>query len=165
MRTDLSFLRSAFIVMVALLVVSLTSLTAEDDAHFIQQDDYFIAGKAMGGNTWIRVDLAKMITPPDIKTKNEGKFMQIGDGKEVWTKYFWKTRVAVPADIKIGTLVIVLDIAGDESIYRAPENYEEAKTTAWFMAKITDISDLYKGYVMVSGGYKVNPKAIRVILK
>jgi hypothetical protein len=34
----------------------------------------------------------------------------------------------------------------------------------WFMAKITDISDLYKGYVTVSGGYKVNPKNLRVLV-
>jgi hypothetical protein len=33
------------------------------------------------------------------------------------------------------------------------------------MAKITDISDLFKGYVTVSGGYKVKINNLRAITK
>ncbi len=140
-------------------------LFAEDDDHFIQPDDYFISKEDFKSQPWIYVALAKMKTPPTATTKSEAEFMQVTDGKDVWTKYYWSTRIAASEELKIGTVVIMIDLPGDESIYRAPENKDEARQTSWFMAKITDMSDLYKGYVTVSGGYKVNPKAIRVIVK
>ncbi|HDP80005.1 MAG TPA: hypothetical protein ENN21_04090 [Spirochaetes bacterium] len=132
------------------------------DAHFVQADDYFIGEKDLGRDTWIRVSMAKMLTPPTAQTKNEGKFMQIADGKEQWSRYYWSTRVATKADLRLGAIIIAFDVAGDESVYRSPESLEEAQTNPWFMAKITDMSQLHKGYVMVSGGYKVDVDNLRV---
>lgn len=135
---------------------------AAGDAHFVQAEDYFVSDKTLGSNTWIRCDLAKMVTAPGPQTKNEGKFMRISDGKEIWTRHYWSTRIAAKADIRLGAIVIAFDMQGNESVYRAPENLEEAQTNAWFMAKITDTSQLHKGYVMVSGGYKVDVENLRV---
>jgi hypothetical protein len=147
------------------IIFTANALLAEDDDHFIQGDDYFISKDDFKGQAWIYVALAKMKTPSTPATKNEAEFMQVADGKDVWTKYYWSTSIASNEDLKIGTIVILLDAAGDEGVYRAPENKEEARQNAWFMAKITDISDLYKGHVTVSGGYKASPKALRVIVK
>jgi len=161
----LNRVKYSFLALITVLAVALAAGYAAEDAHYLQGDDYFVAERALGGETWIRVMTAKMVTAPTAQTKNEGKFMQIADGKEIWTKYYWATRPASAGDIKIGTVIIALDIQGDEEIYRSPEDQQEAKTSFWFMAKITDVSDLYKGYVTVSGGYKVSPKALRVIIK
>ena len=106
--------------------------------------------------------LAKQLKAPSAQTKNEAQFMQVLDGKEVWTKYYYRTRIATSSDIRMGAVIIALDVAGDEEVYRAPESKEEARTAPWFMAKITDVSDLHKGYVTVSGGYKVSVEALRV---
>jgi len=135
---------------------------AAGDAHFVQADDYFIGEKNLGRETWIRLNMAKMLTPPTAQTKNEGKFMQIADGKEYWTRYYWSTRVATKADLRLGAIIIAFDVEGDESVYRSPQSLEEAQTSPWFMAKITDMSQLHKGYVMVSGGYKVDVDNLRV---
>ena len=132
------------------------------DAQYIQSDDYFIAQELYNGQNWIRVTLAKQLKAPSAQTKNEAQFMQVLDGKEVWTKYYYRTRIATSSDIRMGAVIIALDVAGDEEVYRAPESKEEARTAPWFMAKITDVSDLHKGYVTVSGGYKVSVEALRV---
>ncbi len=88
--------------------------------------------------------------------------MQIADGQELWTKYYWQSRPVPVSQVKVGSIVIALDVA-DNDIYRAPENKEEARTTKWFMAKVTDMSDVYKGFVTVSGPYKVSVKNLRLI--
>ncbi len=140
-----------------------TGLLAEEDDHFIQPDDYFITREEYKDQTYIHVYIAKEITPANAKTKGEGQFLQVTDGKKLWTKYFYATRIANEKDLKLGTNIIMLDM-GTEDGYRPPQSKEEARTASWFMAKITDVSDLFKGIVTVSGGYKIQKEAIRVIL-
>jgi hypothetical protein len=62
-------------------------LFALDDAHFIQDDDYFVS-KEPYKQGWISVELAKMIQPAKPETKNEAQFMTVSQGEEFWTKYF-----------------------------------------------------------------------------
>ena len=89
--------------MVILLAVAfslqLQIVFAEDDDHFIQSDDYFISSTPFTNQGWIYVYIAKVVTPPSAKTKGEGKFMQVIDGKQRWTKYVWATRIATESDI------------------------------------------------------------------
>ncbi len=153
----------AALITVMLCIPSFT-LVAEEDEHFIQTDDFFISREAFKNQDYIYVNLAKLTQEPTKETKQEGQFMQVVDGKTVWTKNYYETRVATPEDLKIGTIVIVAEITDSDEVYRAPENKDEARTCSWFMAKITDVSDLYKNIATVSGGYKVNDDAFRVIV-
>jgi len=131
------------------------------DMHYIQSDDYFISENGFESG-WMRIDLAKMIQAPTQETKNEGKFMDVKDAREIWTSHYWKTRIAQPSDLKLGTIIIAFDYT-DNDIYVRPENQELARTDNWFMAKITDTSTLYQNVVMVSGGYRVKTDNLRVI--
>ncbi len=135
------------------------------DAHYIQPDDYFISKEALGSKTWMWVTLAKVVTAPTAATKYEGQFMAVHDGKEMWTKTYWRTRIGTKADIRMGAIIIAFNGNIDDDIYQAPKNKKEARNEAWYMAKITDTSDLYKGYVMVSGGYRVDLDNLRVVVK
>ncbi len=135
------------------------------DEHFIQADDYFISKDAFKSQAWIYVDLAKMTEQPSSKTKNEGKFMVVRDGREEWTKYYWKTRIATKSDIKLGAVVIIFEGTNEDGVYQAPEDKSQARSYSWFMAKITDTSDLHKGYVTVSGGYKASIENLRIATK
>lgn len=135
---------------------------AAEDKHYIQADDYFITDEEFTSQEWIYVHLAKMKTPATAETKNEAEFMKVKDGNDVWTKNFWQTRIATADDLKLGTVVIILDLQGDKGTYSAPRTKDDARQGTWFMAKITDVSDLYKKYVTVSGGYKVNLDGMRV---
>lgn len=130
------------------------------DAHFIEADDYFYSKDAFKSG-WIHVRLGKMVQPATQQTKNEALFMDVIEGNEVWTKNYWSTRKAEKADIKMGAIVIIFDTA-DDDIYVAPKRKQDARTYSWFLARITDLSDLYQGAVMVSGGYKVSVDNLRV---
>ena len=140
-----------------------TAATGGEDDHYIQDDDFFVQKFALESQAWIWVDLAKMVTPPGSGSKGEGEFMRIRDGGNLWTKYFWKTRIANKSELKLGMHVIAFNDNHKNNVYDAPEQKDQARGGRWFYAKITDISDLYKGYVTVSGNYKVSPGNLRVI--
>lgn len=138
--------------------------SAGEDRHYIQADDFFISEQPMGGSSWIYVTLSKMTSRPTAKTKGEAEFFKIKDGNSIWTKHFWHTRIARPDEIRLGAVMVMFEGNSQNDIYQAPQDKANARQSNWFMAKITDISDLYKGYITVSGGYKTNPKNLRVLV-
>lgn len=135
------------------------------DSHYINTDEYFISENALDKGQWIYVKLAKMTTPASEKTKMEAEFLTIPDGRTMWTKYYYKTKVVKHDKLKIGDLVIVMDMLGDNNAYRAPQNEDEARNTAWFLARVTDMNSAYKGYITVSGGYNITLDNLRSIVK
>lgn len=140
------------------------SAPGEDD-HYIQRDDFFISEQPLGQHEWIYVQLSKMVTSPSSKTKGEGEFFRVTDGNKQWTRNFWKSRIAHAGELRLGTVAIIFEGASRDGVYFAPDTKDTARSGSWFMAKVTDLSDLYKGYVTVSGGYKASPKNLRVIVK
>ena len=147
----------------SLTLISTAPLFAEDDDHYINSDHYFITKQKLTQG-WIYVTLATLKTAATPQTKNEAEFITVRDGEEIWTRYYYKTRIADQKEIKIGLEVIACEI-GDGEVYRMPENKDEALQSGWFMAKVTDVSDLFKGYVTVSGGYKIKLDNMRVVVK
>lgn len=135
-----------------------------EDRHYIQDDDFFTQGHGMGDQAWIWVELAKMTTAPTSKTKGEAEFMKIKDGKNYWTKHHWKSRIASPSELRMGLMVIAFNDNNNNDRYDAPAKKDEARGGSWFMARITDLSDLYKGHVTLSGNYKVSPRNLRVLI-
>ena len=157
---------SLFLSILAFIVITLCIplFAQEDDDHFIQDDEYFVSAEKFT-LPWKYVYLAKMMAPATKETKNEARFMMVASGEELWTKFYFKSRKLAESEIKVGLEVIILEAGDDEGVYRAPENKDEARSNNWFMAKITDVSDKYKGYITVSGGYKVRLNNMRVIVK
>ncbi len=130
------------------------------DAHFFE-DDYIIIAKEPYKSGWIYVQVAKLETPATGATKGEAKFMLISNGDEVWTKYFWHTRVATEADLKVGKVVFASEAHSEDGVYYGPQEKSETYS-GWFMSKITDVSDRHKGYVTVAGNYKVRLDSMRI---
>lgn len=161
----------ALLITILLSIMSFAFITAapvyafegDEDDHYIGTDKYFVANEKLNG-PWMYVHLATMKTPASPKTKKQAEFMLVKDGAEIWTEFYWKTRILAEKEIKTGIIIIAFEIS-DGDIYRAPENKDEAMQNNWFMAKITDVSDMYKGYVTVSGGYKVKINNMRAITK
>jgi len=135
------------------------------DAHFIQPNDYFYMEEPWGDRDWVYVKLGKLVTAPTPETKNQAEFMNTASGKKEWAKWWAVTRIATPADLVLGKEVIMIDMMGDSDVYVKPTSTQEARNTSWFIARITDTSELFKGYVMVSGGYKIDKNSLRVIVK
>jgi len=143
------------------------ALFAGEDRHYIQDDDYFISrDRDLAGNEWIYVEIAKMMEPASSGSKNEAKFMTIPGGQEVWTQYYWQSRpVETEGEIKLGTVVLSSE-ASDNGIYIAPRSADESRiANRWFMAKVIDLSQMYKGIVKVSGGYDISRENLRVLGK
>jgi len=149
-------------IFISVLALTCTLFSQVLDKHYIQGDDYFIADQPLEGHSWIRIHVAKMMEAPNANTNGEAKFLVVKDGKEIWTKYYWQSRIASESEIKLGTVAIMFDYATG-GIYVSPKQREDARTDNWFMAKVTDVSTLYKGYVLVSGGYNVSKDNIRII--
>lgn len=139
--------------------------SASEDIHFLQGDDYFIQEHSLGNQAWMYVNLAKIVSPPSSATKGEGEFMKVVDGQNLWTGNYWRTRIAGKSELKLGMHVIAFNDNHRNDAYQAPDKKETARGGAWFYAKITDMSDVYKGYVTVSGNYKVSLNNLRVIIR
>ena len=107
--------------------------------------------------------LSSLVTAPSDTTKGEGEYMVLMDGQKIWAKYQYRTRQAIKEDLKVGTIVIVAD-KNNEGLYQIPENRAEVVRIGWFMGTITDLTDLYKNEVSVSGEFRVQPDALRVIV-
>lgn len=134
------------------------------DRHFIQPDDYFVLDTPLDNSVgWVYARVAKMITPPSDQTANQAQFMFTNDGTTVWTRHYFRTRIATRADLQLGKQVFALDVADMNSYYRAPESNQEARSGWWFTSRIVDTSELFKNVVMVADGFKINENAIRVI--
>lgn len=133
-----------------------------EDRHYIQADDYFISDKPLQGHEWIYVQLAKLTTAPSSATKGEAEFFKVTDGNKIWTRHFWRSRLATSADIKLGAQVIMFEGNNRGEFYDVPDEKATARRDAWFMARVTDVSDSYKGYITVSGGYKIALQNLRV---
>jgi hypothetical protein len=132
----------------------------EEDRHWIQADDYFISEQPYRQG-WIYVSLAKVKQQPAAKTKGEGQFFRLRDSKDLWTKNFWITRPATEADLQIGALAICFEGNSRDGVYGAPANKDSARTSNWFMGRVTDTSDLFKGTVRIDT-YNCSPEALRV---
>jgi len=139
--------------------------TGNADAQFIQPDDYFYMAEPWNEVNWEYVRLGKLVTAPTPETKNQAEFMYVSTGSKEWAKWWVKTRIASRADLELGKEVICFDGNGQGDIYYAPESNQNARTDSWFIARITDTSELFKGYVLVTDGYKINEKNLRVIVK
>lgn len=135
------------------------------DDHYIQPDDYFVAEEELGKKQHVYVYISKMVTPATKATKNEAKFMRVKDSDELWSKLYWKTRPAIKSDIKIGAVVICFDGNNEDDVNMPPKDKGQARQWNWFMTKITDTSDLHKGFVTTAGGTKVSLNALRVTIK
>lgn len=137
----------------------------EIDAHFIMSDDYFYAPEPLGESAWKWAFIGKLRVPATPETKNQAKFFNIQNGTEDWYSWWAKTKKAEKADLVVGTLVIAYNDNQQNDVYEAPNDQTEARQGSWFMAKITDTSDFFKGFIMVSGGYKVSVNNLRVTIR
>lgn len=145
---------------------------SEHDGHYIPLEAYFISIPLdtnfigidlMAGRDWIYVSPALKESSSFLPNKSKENFIQLSDGKHVWTKFFWKSRIAVKDDLKIGTIVISMEKWGGE-YYVQPDSYEQSSHYLWCMARIIDTNNIDNGYVTVSGPSKVGIKNLRVIV-
>jgi hypothetical protein len=132
-----------------------------EDRHWFRQDDYLISERQYESG-WIYVKLAKMKQAPTPASRDEALFFSLTETKDLWTKYFFRTRPAEASDLALGAVVICFEgNGGGGGEYRGPSDRNSARTGAWFMSRITDLAEMYKQLVGVDT-YKCSPDALRV---
>lgn len=120
-----------------------------EDRHWLQPDDYFVAERPWESG-WMSVQLAKMKRPPTADSKSQGLFFRLGDSRDIWTQFYWRSRPVTADDLTLGTLVICFEGYRRDNAYRAPRTKDQARPGQWFMGKITDTSDAYKQLIKVA---------------
>lgn len=139
---------------------------AGQDAHFLTLTDFFFLEEPMAREDHIAwVELGKIVQAPSPETDNQAQMLRIRDGVSVWAKWLASTRIATNADIALGKTVIFYDGNWDNyDVRQAPPNNQEARSNTWLMSRITDTSELFKGYVLCGGEMKVAARNLRVIV-
>ncbi len=136
----------------------------ELDRHFVPMDTFLVGDKALIGRDWIYVYPALKESFPLQPKMSSDRFFLLKNGKHVWLKFSWKSRIATKEDLKVGTLVSYIEKWGDK-YYIPPTSYEEVSNRLWLIAKITDIKNIKDGYVTVSGPSFVGVDSLRVIVE
>ncbi len=158
-----SGLPDVFVVAQAPATSQVTSPAA--DAHFVVVNDYFIMEQPLVDQTYVYSAIARMEMPPSPATNNRGKFRRLLDNQLVWTEHYSKTRIAKSSDLVEDNQIFFLNVVDGEGVYRAPQSISESQSSWWYQAKVTDTSQKHKGFLTVSGGFRVHLNAIRVTIQ
>lgn len=135
------------------------------DAHYVVVNDYLIMEQPLVDQTYVYSAIARMEMAPSPATNDRGKFRRLLDDQMVWTEHYAKTRIAKSADLVEENEIFFLNIVDDEGIYRAPQSLSESQSNWWYKARVTDISEKHRGFLTVSGGFRVHLNAIRVAIR
>lgn len=105
---------------------------------------YFVSNEPLGERDWVAVrPCPGGIGAAGIARAPESCAEVAGDAGG----YFWKSRAALAADLKPGVLVVA----------------RQTKEGAWFVGRVTDVSQLHSGYVEAAAPFKVPVQGLRVI--
>lgn len=124
-------------------------------------EDILFAGKKGYDKGYVYVEPARMTAEPG--PSGEATFMSVRNGSSLVTGHYWRTRAARPDELSIGVLAVMMHRAKG-GFYVAPTTRDEANKRQWWISRIVSNNTLDQGYVVVSGGYKVNADGIRVIV-
>jgi len=138
------------------------ALSGAEDGHYLQEGHWFVSTGPLPDKGYGSVALAVPTRPANPFEGGEGRFVRIGKGSLVLTQHAWQTRVATQADLRKGQRVFALNHKSG-GVYQAPASRQEALFKGWWAPTIEDTSELAKGIVGVSGGYRVSVKGLRVL--
>ncbi|MBW2453927.1 MAG: hypothetical protein JRI68_05435 [Deltaproteobacteria bacterium] len=136
--------------------------TGDPANHYLQDDVWLIANSAyQRGHLYAHVG-AQLAEPSG--PKNLAKFYDYYSSKEVERSHFWKSRAAKADEVVPGKVVALLDgPPGNEKIYGAPASVKQAYESRWWLARVVNQRSKADGFVLLAGGYRVAPTALRLL--
>ncbi len=136
--------------------------TGDPANHYLQDDVWLTASKAYEqGYVYgtIAVQLAPRSGP-----KNRAKFFDFYSSKETERAHFWRTRAAKADQIVPGKIVAVVDRpGGQDALYGPPESVEQAYQSRWWLARVVNQRSKGDGFVLLAGGHRAVPTALRLL--
>ena len=137
------------------------ALSGAEDHQFVRADHWIVANKPLPEKNYIQASVGVAVALPSPETKNQGHFIRVNNGKILWTQHAWRTRPATEADLQIGRYAFMPHTQKDK-VYQIGKDRAATIGRRWWIAKITDTSEAFKGVITVSGGYKVALTSMRV---
>jgi hypothetical protein len=131
-----------------------------EDLHWFSSDDYLVAPNSQRPEKVQSMRIAKMIEPPTDGSKGESRFL-IANGNDLWTRNYFRSRVAVPADLIVNAPAFCHSYSSFRSETAGPHDKQDSRNNTWFFGAITDASDAYKGRISV-GSHSCPIAAVRV---
>ncbi|MBI4508994.1 MAG: hypothetical protein HY698_05130 [Deltaproteobacteria bacterium] len=138
------------------------SMAGAEDTHFFQPDHFIIATNPLPGRGRIQGEIGIAITKPSPDTKGEGLFIGARRGKVYWTRNAWRTVPATSDRVKVGQFV-AFPYDTRDGVHQRPATRELALGHSWWIAKVVDTSDVFKGVITTANGMKVSVDAVRIV--
>ena len=133
--------------------------TCTGDAQCLTEQDIIICASAK-----FDCRVSHTMTQPSDQNKMQGQFLQVVDGKQVWTDKWYITRpLGQGEELRLGQPVLFSDGRLDNKVWFGPASHEVALKARWTFGSVTDLSDLFKGVVHVED-QMVHVNNVRVIL-
>lgn len=116
----------------------------------LPQDErlYFVSDEALGEAEWV---VARPCTEEVAVARAESdanSCVAQADGWVAMGPHYWKSRPALPGELRVGMVVVARD---------------EAVDSGWFVATITDLAGLSIGFVKVSAPFRAAVKGLRIV--
>jgi hypothetical protein len=128
--------------------------------HCLAEDVVLVASRGLDNRAYIYLEPSRQTGPAN--SAGEATFLTLRQGKDLTTRHAFRTRPAHDEDLAVGALAVMLH-RKEGQIYRAPSTRKEAQSHTWWLARIVSVASVDQGFVVVSGGYKIAPNAVRVV--
>ncbi|MBW2526883.1 MAG: hypothetical protein JRI23_22050 [Deltaproteobacteria bacterium] len=128
--------------------------------HYLDHETLFAAQQKFGNN-FVYAWPAKQLGPKG--QDGQAPLWNFATKKEDKAPFFWKTRAAKPDELAVGQLALLMHKKGPQGIYAGPTSVKEAYDSRWWIARIVSVRPRSEGYVLLSGGHRAAPGAIRLL--
>jgi len=138
------------------------NVASDVDKHFLSSSHYHIAKKPLPEKGYDLIHVGLAIAPPAATRQGEGHYYNAKTGRPLWTAHAWLSRPATQQDLTVGRHVIYAS-KRKGGLHVPVASRQESLHQQWYVAKLVDTSQLYKGVVTTSQGHDVSLEALRVL--
>lgn len=128
-----------------------------EEVDYLQPDEYVVDADLSNGTCYV----SKLLTSPNEKTKGHAQFLRVHDGKQSWSKKWFRTRPLRRGEVvRLDQRIVYYDDGAS-----APASRKDALQNSWTVARVTDLYNLFQGTVTVGGRSEdVRLEAVRAIV-
>lgn len=127
---------------------SMTGVDAVKEGISSEPEAYFISDELLGERGWVKVRPCTEESIISQGAPDTDSCAPPAAGPATPGGHLWKSRAAVASDLRAGVLVVARD---------------KSRSGGWFLAKVTDVSELHNGRIAVSAPFKAELKNLRVV--
>jgi hypothetical protein len=109
---------------------------------------YFVSDESLGPRGWVSARQCSEDEAGSTIPRRPDSCVSQADERESSGTHFWKSRVALPSDLRPGVLVVALDAE---------------KEGGWVITKVVNVAELEKGFVEITAPFKATLCNLRLV--